>query len=756
MNRQDVFGALGRCLSALDEANSQFQGEAAVSGVIGQTRSMLSDCTSVGLRKLVETYLELYKLRVGETADGQAAAAKVKEASKHLRDAVVSACLGLVPNATREEFLAVLDEASDGRIGAKGFDGENLKSSLLKACYHVVGRVPSPSPQKPRRKRAAKGKKQRGEAHEEGSFHEHFQTAWPWYMQQAWPSWAWAPPSQMWVGMPNCGDAAGEPAEAEPEPTQLHHDMDCKSDAGTVSFSGTDLSALYQHQVPAKYPVDQVSIPDTYDSYDWAPPVVHRTKAATLASIDDVGAAEESDAEEGEDHYATAFHIATCTQCETQDFDGWNDSRQRYYCVRCWKAWNKERQPSEEGTAAEGRESVPAAAKRYDMLDPVKRATDADIGPCEVIVFDGDAFDAARLMKGDATCLVALGGETLLPKPSQCRRHCKNFFERTDFKDIFKDCDETVPRWGGFYAPKVSVLRDDFLDPLQNPFEISAIYAAAAWGPNITNSVNGSTEKSAAAVSEWAKDWQRFRGEMREKIRNLIRICHRHGHTTIIVSMASACFAGAPAADFAALWHECLFDVGLGDTPGLAKRVVFAIPSKWTSLKVNLSFRQEFQRPREVLEKAANCKADRKLLILAGSKLCVDARLHIDKCTVGNIEVGLWTILIGAAQEHQIWLHLPCGRLVLAAFPSLCLSAVPSSSSGVHLSTRHETNNTDLQIWQANADGTISLLGRPHLRLTAKPDNALGLECLNTDEAVELGQVWQMMPVELGVARLAC
>merc|ERR1712054_659198 len=108
---------------------------------------------------------------------------------------------------------------------------------------------------------------------------------------------------------------------------------------------------------------------------------------------------------------------------------------------------------------------------------------------------------------------------------------------------------------------------------------------------------------------------------------------------------------------------------------------------------------------------------------------------------------------MGAAQEHQIWLHLPCGRLVLAAFPSLCLT-VSSSSSGVHLSTRHETNN--LQSWQAKSDGTISLLGRPHLVLTAKPDNTLGLECLNTDDAVEFRQVWQIVPVELGVARLAC
>ena len=60
-------------------------------------------------------------------------------------------------------------------------------------------------------------------------------------------------------------------------------------------------------------------------------------------------------------------------------------------------------------------------------------------------------------------------------------------------------------------------------------------------------------------------------------------------------------------------------------TPTGFKRVVFAIPSKWTNFKVRLSFQQEFERPREVLEEAAKSRADRKLLILAGSKLCVDA-----------------------------------------------------------------------------------------------------------------------------------
>merc|ERR1712048_401676 len=235
-------------------------------------------------------------------------------------------------------------------------------------------------------------------------------------------------------------------------------------------------------------------------------------------------------------------------------------------------------------------------------------------------------------------------------------------------------------------------------------------------------------------------------GEIREKIRNVLRICHKHNHNDIIVSMAEACFQTAPVAEVAALWHECLFD--LGDTPGLAKRVVFAMPSRWTSLKVRLAFQQEFQQPRQLL---SVCKADRKMLILEGSKLCLDARLHCDQSFVRSIAVGLWPILVSAAQEHQIWLHLPCGRLVLAAFPSLCLSAVSSSGSSVHLSERDETNNVDLQMWQTRSDGTIALSGHPHLLLTAKSDNALGLECLISSRE---GQVWQMMQVELAVARL--
>ena len=48
--------------------------------------------------------------------------------------------------------------------------------------------------------------------------------------------------------------------------------------------------------------------------------VVHRTKAATLASIDDEGEAQ-SDAEESEDLYATAFHDATCTRYVEEEGD---------------------------------------------------------------------------------------------------------------------------------------------------------------------------------------------------------------------------------------------------------------------------------------------------------------------------------------------------------------------------------------------------------------------------------------------------
>lgn len=318
-------------------------------------------------------------------------------------------------------------------------------------------------------------------------------------------------------------------------------------------------------------------------------------------------------------------------------------------------------------------------------------------------------------------CLVVLGSEFLLPKPLDTRRQCQNFFERTNFKELFESV-EPVPKLGALYAPSTMVIENASLQPLNTSFEIPALYAAAPWGPNS------------------AEDWQRFRSEMRAKIQNILRICSKHLHDVIIVSMAASSFASQPVAQVASLWRECLHLSG--DTPGLAKRVVFCLSSHGP-LKVQLAFKQEFEQPPDLLNDLP--RNARKMIVLANSRKCVDARLNDEgeRRQTNGIAVGLWQALGTASQENQLWLHLPCGRLVLAAFPSVCLSAQFRDTGQVHLWERVEKNK-ELQIWSVADDGTIFLTGHPHMFLTANSDE-LGIASLSQEKS---NQVWEMLSAD--------
>mmetsp|Transcript_155563 Transcript_155563/g.274721 ORF Transcript_155563/g.274721 Transcript_155563/m.274721 type:complete len:766 (-) Transcript_155563:117-2414(-) len=727
--RDALVVAVGECQVVLEKSSARLaQSDATAAGIVEETRQLLlvlephtrlsnseSQCFQWA-RYAVAAYVQLYQLQGGSKVKDQHTARLVREASRHLRDAIASSCLGLLTCRTREAFLAVLGKVSDGLIGDKGRRNEDLKSSLLKACQEVM-RGALPSPAKAKRKRAPKKRTNMQRLDWQCWIPADFSQGQPW--SNVW--WWWIP-------------------------ADFSQDMDCQSENEISSLPGTDISALYGVKLPTRCSLDQgptrcspdqVSIPETYDSFEHRSRVPMRIKAATLASIDD----EDPNAIEDDDECIAALHIAVCTECKAEDPDGWNDSRQMYYCVRCWKEYNLKREGpcGGEGAVNEGQEKV--SSFRYEKLDPVTRNCGTE--PCDVQILDADALHVTELLKDGSPCLIVWGSHTLLPRPGEHSSQCKNFFERTNFKDLFKDHTESVPRWGGLYAPKVSVVKDAFLEPLQKTSEVSAVYAAAAWGPNV--------HKDQDDASDWA-DWERFKTETRDKIRNVLRICYRHGHGHIIVSMARSSFRGLPVAEVASLWHECL--LVSGDTPGLAKRVVFTLPSVNTGLRENVAFRQEFERFREVLKEVALRRDDCKMILLAGSKLCVDARLHVDVAEnrLGHgVKVALWKVLSTGSHEHQLWLHLPCGRLVLAAFPGLCLSAVSSASQDVHLWKRVETKNADLQRWKLNPDGSISLAGRPHLFLTAKAGELLGLE--NGNEAKD-NQIWQMLSPKAVVARL--
>eukprot|EP00930_Biecheleria_cincta_P044018 TRINITY_DN30198_c0_g1_i1.p1 TRINITY_DN30198_c0_g1~~TRINITY_DN30198_c0_g1_i1.p1 ORF type:complete len:778 (-),score=125.28 TRINITY_DN30198_c0_g1_i1:298-2631(-) len=712
------------------------------------------------LRQLVAAYLELYKLRGGATVTNQAVRSSVREASRHLRDAVVICCRGLLTNYNRDDLLSLLEDASDGSTGAGGPDGENLRSSLLKAWFTLFGPLPSSS--KRARKNSAARRREKASTHTYAPYSHALPTPNFYYPQGYFPMcWGWADYSQFshwqedvgWGGEPQENVGSGSEGETLQEPrrenvefeAERQEDTDCRSEVETLqSFPGTDLSAMYQPCLPAKCPTDQISIPETLDSFELRPKASRHVKVALLSGICDELETPEEGAGGDEDDYAagTPLDMMSCAECKAEDPDGWHDKWSNYYCSRCWAAWDQTRRSAKEPDKVDEQQDLPPETFKFEKLDPVPYIVDAPT--TEVFVQGEDALELAHLM--NSACVVALGGETLLP--GQHRRHCKDFFVRTNFTELFKEHMGNVPRWGGLYAPKVKVTKDASLEVMLKSFELPAMYAAVAWGPNFMNWKES---------SDWKTDWKRFRGEIREKIQNVLRACHKHNHDSIIVSMASACFEGAPASTFAELWYECLF--GAGDTSGLVRRVVFSTPPKTTPLKVRLAFQQEFLRSREVLLRGTAIRDEGQMLVLAGSKQCLDARLDVrllvsENETGNGVTVGLCEILASANQEHQVWLLLPCGRLVLAEFPWLCLNASSRRAGDyVHLWKRveHMHKDEDMQTWQVHSDGTMSLVRHPHLRLTAKSEKSVILEPLS--EAKD-GQIWEMASVDLSVARL--
>lgn len=162
--REDLWESFTLCKSALFSGLPYTTEEPEVKKICDVTAQQLLDVEPyltgepwvfACLRALVTAYLEIFRLRGGAEVKHQLAAAKVQEASRHLRDAVVSCCFGLMEGDSREEFLWYLVQASDGKIGEEGPEGENLKSSLLKACHALFGNLPSTEQTKAKRKRAA-------------------------------------------------------------------------------------------------------------------------------------------------------------------------------------------------------------------------------------------------------------------------------------------------------------------------------------------------------------------------------------------------------------------------------------------------------------------------------------------------------------------------------------------------------------------------------------------------------------------------
>merc|ERR1711862_878914 len=90
--------------------------------------------------------------------------------------------------------------------------------------------------------------------------------------------------------------------------------------------------------------------------------------------------------------------------------------------------------------------------------------------------------------------------------------------------------------------------------------------------------------------------------------------------------------------------------------------------------------------------------------------LCLDVDLRNVKWNnLRGTKVQMFQPLVFSSREHQQWRQSPCGRIVLAAFPQLCLSAVQSRSGALVHMWRKVEKNQRLQIWETLDDGGIAL-----------------------------------------------
>lgn len=113
------------------------------------------------LQGLLAIYLELFELKGGVIVAHTEAAAFVRDASRYLRDAVVSSAYGLMQTDRKAELVYLLDELSGNKIEDPSTDGQNLKSSLLKAYHALYGNLQE-DPFKPRRSRGKRSRPRQG------------------------------------------------------------------------------------------------------------------------------------------------------------------------------------------------------------------------------------------------------------------------------------------------------------------------------------------------------------------------------------------------------------------------------------------------------------------------------------------------------------------------------------------------------------------------------------------------------------------
>jgi len=720
----------------LQVASDKFAGPSWVA-VGDQCRLTLSICISA------DVYLELYNVSKGPNVPQV-----LLSANRWVRDLVVWRSFGLDGMINSKSFLEVLDTAFafDGAV----VDDELLKSQMVHSWHKVRAALFLPPLKSSRARKHRPKKKYKRNRKKSGNIAKVVETtdydrdAWlyNWPMMAAFPFCNLIPP--FFPSQDECDDWKADSTDGQHE-----DDVSAAVLADELSTPDTDFSALFcmprgnQNQQVSRSNFsdgasqdetgDRISVPATEDSLMFPhyqqvlrsggvgrvlmkQPSKRGSQPPGLESIaDEDGAGCEVSSEDME------LPSQVCQDCNCADSSGWSTRWGDYWCLSCWDKWNQEEHSKEADEADEGAESAKPMSmlQRYNMMEPVYCDQRFQT---EVRVTSMCCLTAARI-SNRSTCIVALHPEITIHR----RNHstCWPFsalWKGTSLGDAFEA--EVVPPWGGIYWPEIVVCQDEFGEAA-SPVCVPLVLGSPPWKP----------ENTVESVMN-------FREEMRTKISNLLRICQIHGHEELVIS---ATFRGLPAREIASLFHELLQTSG--DTVGAFRRVIFALPQEEVPAKTLLSFREEFRYTEHCDEPCTSWREGRYLVPGNLPDHCLHAPIRDVKLPeINGVRLGALFRLVSTSCEHQLWAHLPCGRIVLAVAPQLCISAAcASDGAAVHLwqKLKDDANNVHLQTWRMTGDGRIMLASRPslHLRLTQNTHAQL---CTEEADAT----LWSWMPKE--------
>ena len=149
---------------------------------------------------------------------------------------------------------------------------------------------------------------------------------------------------------------------------------------------------------------------------------------------------------------------------------------------------------------------------------------------------------------GDYVCLVAIGNSGCLDRCSSDSGLDRSLLSRTDFEAVFPEDPDMAPqRRDALFANDVKVSQGSCAEAIE-PFRIPVLYVLAPPKP-----------------SETPCDSKRFWDEMKTKVLDIARVCHKLGFMDLVLAST---FEGLPARNVAALLRWLLLPQAIGALMG--------------------------------------------------------------------------------------------------------------------------------------------------------------------------------------------